>query len=730
MSNMPLSQTQSYPDGEIDLSRMFHLLWKNKWLISIVMLMTLSLGIFYAGRQVPQYQSELLFQIEANRQSGAGISARLPQQLIFGGARNDSETTQIALIKSRFILAPVVESLGLNIRAVPKQSFLGQFFFPSKAKIGISQFQVPRQEVNKKFTLIADRANRFRLYDSTERLILQGRVGKLAKSQDQTFSLLVSALSQPSNAAFYLTKMSDAKIVASLQTRLKITDLGENRQNTGVLMLTLSDPNPESAVHILNTIGKIVLVKDIEKNAEEASKTLDFLNHQLPITKTDLEKSELELNGYRAKSGKIDIKLQAEYLLKQLTDIDKQLGELRINKIDMLQRYTTEHPFIIALKTKIRESKIDRSELEKQLKELPSSDQIAVNLMRDVEVKNALYMLLLNKIQELQVVKAGIVSDVRILSFAKLPHESLPQKRQLIYLASLLLGFLLSLSFVFVRKLLFPLVDDPHWSERHFDLVNVAIVPYSKEQHVTYIKGQSLKHLPLLAYVNPKSSSIESLRSLRTTLQIRLSCQVNNIVSILGVSPGIGKTFVSANIAYLLATAGKRVVVIDTDMRRGTLNKYYNLPPSPGLAEVLLREKTIVEALMPTIHENLMILPRGSYPDAPSELLTSEHFNDLVHMLSEQFDVVVIDTPPVLLVTDAIIISVHAGTNYLVIGAAEHQPAEIEMTIKRLSSAGITLNGSIFNYHKFASVAKNGYGYGYGYSYKYGNYYDEKEASK
>ena len=729
MSNSAAKKELFQQDGEIDLQQIFRQLWVNKWWLVVIMLFTLMLGIFYVSRQIPQYQAEVLLQIKSDRMGGGiGVAGRLSQSLNFGSSQIDSEATQIALIKSRFILAPVVKNLGLDISVVPKQLKIMHMLFPSNYSMDVNQFEVSPKYINKNFLLMVDQKNHFSLYTKTKKLLLHGIIGHLATNKAKTIRLLVRSINAPPKTTFYLRKMSNAAIVRDLLRQLQITDLGAPKQNTGVLVLSLSNPKPEEAVQILNAIGKTIQAKDIEKNATEASKTLDFLYQQLPITKHDLETSESALNIYRAKNGKIDIKLQAEYLLKQLTEVDKQLGELRIDKIDKLRSYTVKHPFIIALKTKIRELNVEKVQLEEQLKKLPASDQIAVNLMRDVKVKSSLYVVLLNKIQELQVIKAGIVSDVRILSLAKLPYEALPQKSKTIYLSSLFLGFIIGCMIVFSRKLFFPRVDDPHWGERHLDIVNLAIVPYSKEQlsNSNPITGQSLKQVPLLAYVNPRNLAIESLRSLRTTLQVRLSLSINNIVAILGVSPGVGKSFVSANLAYLLSTAGKRVVVIDTDMRRGTLHNYFSLLPSPGLAEYLNKKNSLSESLRPTMYDNLMILPRGSYPDSPSELLSSESFKDLLTTLSQEYDVVIIDTPPVLLVTDAVLVGVHAGTNYLVLGAGAHQPKEIELSINRLTHAGVSLNGSIFNFHRQSLNIKSYYGYGY----EYGYYYDDKERSK
>lgn len=719
MNTTTPNQVVPQENDEIDLSMIISELWENKWIILLITAIMLSMGVFYASKQIPQYQSTILLQIEPNKQVGAGL---VSQQLSLGGNASNSEATQIALIKSGFILEPVIKELGLDISTSLKQSAFVKRFFPSNLKLEVKKFNVADKYLNKSFELVINKNNYLSLYSPEGELLLEGPADLLLTNHDKSIQLFVDSAKLKPNNTFIINKHSTGKIVQNLQSHLSIVDLGTNRQNTGVIEITLSNPDPIKTVTILNAIGRTIQDKDVKKNAMEASKTLDFLYKQLPITKEDLEKSETELNYYRAKNGKIDIKQQSQSLLAQLTEFDKQLINLRVEKIDKLQNYTASHPFIIALNTKLHNIKAERKTLENQLKKLPASDQIAMNLMRDVEVKNNLYTALLNKIQELQVLKAGIVSDVRILLLAKLPNEALPIKKLLIYVASVLLGFLLSFIFIFGRKMIFPRIIDPHWIERQFDIVNLAIVPYSKEQALSVKNALHSNQRILLANTHPHNLAIESLRSLRTTLQVRLTCAPNNIVAILGASPGVGKTFISANWSYLLATAGKRVLLIDADLRRGTLHKYFNVPPAPGLAEILNKKKTIEETLLPTLHENLVILPRGIYPSDPSELLSSNYFKEIITIFSHQFDLVVIDTPPVLLVTDAVLISLMSGTNYLVMGANTHQPSDLEMTVKKFLNAGINLNGTIFNFHKQDSHRRGSY---YSKYYKYGyKYYD------
>ena len=734
MNSISNKQTYAAEGGEIDLSALVGLISENRWLIIFVTALVFSLGLFYSSRQIPQYQSDVLLQIESNKSSmgqTGGMGAFMMPSL--GG---DATSIQVALIQSRFILEPVIQELGLDIFAYPKtKSWWSKLFLTQKNNIQVDLFEVPKDNKNQLFTLIHDANRQIRVLDADGHLLLQGSIGQLMVSADKRIRLKVSAVQAPIGTQFSIVKKSDPLIVQSLSQTLTIQEIGAGpniRQNTGILSLSLRGPNPERLVKTLNAIAKITKAKDAQKKSQEAAQTLVFLYHQLPITKGQLEKAETALNAYRAKSGKIDIKLQTQFLLNQLTELDKKLGELQINKIDMLQRYTLEHPLLQALVTQSNALHTQRNKLEQGLKKLPASDQIAVNLMRDVDVKKTLYLKLLSKIQELEVVKAGTVSAVHILSFAHYPESPLRDKKNSIYMASIFFGLMLSALIIAGRRYLSPKVCDPHWSEKHFNLANLAIIPYCKDQtkNALDFEHHHLPHLPLLSHMNPRNLTVESLRSLRTSLQVTLACASNNIISIMGVSPGVGKSFISANLAYLLAAGGKRVLLIDADLRRGTLHKHMNVPAKPGLAEILNQTISVELATIKTLNSNLTFIPRGAYPSNPSELLMSDVFKPLLHSLSQQYDAIVIDTAPVLLVTDAVIIGAISAINYLVMGASSHQPEDIAMVLKRLADSGVQVQGSIYNFNRAETITRSYGQYGkygkYGrYSYKNAYYYDE-----
>jgi tyrosine-protein kinase Etk/Wzc len=722
MNTIGIKQTSTQENDEIDLMALFNHLMANKWLIMAVTLITFSLGVVYTHMKIPLYQADVLLQVDNSNRANLGQTG-FAAQLAYG-AVNNSVATQIALIKSRFILEPVVEALGLDIDVILKKESLWRRIFNFnniKPQIIVQLFDVPQKKLNKKFKLKIDQKNNIILLDDNNKMILQGQAGTLLTDPTKTIRLQIKPNHNANETLFILTKRPKFIVASSLSNQMTLEESGGKAyQGTGIISMSLIGSNPKRVIRILNKVAQVAMDQDAKKKAQEASQTLEFLYKQLPITQGQLEKAEYALNNYRAKSGKIDIKLQTQFLLNQLSELDKKISELRIHKIDMLQQYTAEHPAFIALETQFKALNSQRHKLELILKKLPASDQIAVNLLRDVNVKKTLYVILLNKIQELQVVKAGTVSGLRILAHANIPDAPLPLKRSAIYFGSILLGLLLSALIIFGRRIMSPRVEDPHWSERQFNLPNLAIIPYCKEQSLIATLLDGSKEIPLLAYTNPRNLSIESLRSLRTSLQVSLASAKNNIVSILGVAPGVGKSFVSANLSYLLASAGKRVLMIDADLRRGTMHKYLHIPASPGLADVLNGTAELDVALVSSIHENLFCLPRGVYPDDPSELLASIKFKTLMQELSLKFDVIVIDTAPVLLVTDAVLVGGLAGTNYIVFGAGAHQPTEIEIALKRLMGAGVQMHGSIFNFHR-AQSKKASYGQYYNYNY----YYDE-----
>jgi tyrosine-protein kinase Etk/Wzc len=221
-----------------------------------------------------------------------------------------------------------------------------------------------------------------------------------------------------------------------------------------------------------------------------------------------------------------------------------------------------------------------------------------------------------------------------------------------------------------------------------------------------------------LALLDPQDLAVEAIRSLRTSLQFALADSKNNVVLVSGPRPAVGKSFVLVNLAVLLADSGKRVLLVDADMRKGRLHTYFGMERVSGLSEVLAGTLDPTEATRATQHPNVAFISTGTLPPNPSELLLNARFGQFMAQASSGFDLVLVDAPPVLAVTDAAIMAHHAGVTLLVLRAGLHPLREIALTTARMQQNGVRPNGFIIN-DVTAHIGRYGkYGYHYQYEYK------------
>jgi tyrosine-protein kinase Etk/Wzc len=465
----------------------------------------------------------------------------------------------------------------------------------------------------------------------------------------------------------------------------------------------------------------------VEKKSAEAQKTLEFLEKQLPDLKKQLETATTNLNDYRTQHGSIDLEIETQGILTGVVDLTTQITLLQQKRDELRQRFTESHPSVQAIDKQITRLQSQIASQDKKIQALPETQQVILRLSRDVKVDTELYTALLNNAQTYRVAKAGTVGDVRIIDYAVLPTEPIKPKKPIIMAVSLILGLIFGIAIAFIRKSLHRGIEDPDIIEKQLNIPVYATVPHSDNQ--AGISNQ-LKRNPksqgehplILAMENKEDLAIESLRSLRTTLHFAFLEAQNNIIMITGPSPGIGKTFVSINLAAVLADAGKKVLLIDGDMRKGFLNKSLKLSRNNGLSEIISNAITAEQAIKKISVANFDFIPTGSLPPNPSELLLHDRFGQFLENISPLYDHIIIDSPPILAVTDAAIIGRIASVTLMIVKAGEHPLRELQQSIKRLSQAGVNLKGIVFN-----DLPQTSSRYGYGYSYsKYVYQYNYK----
>ncbi|MBA3755959.1 MAG: polysaccharide biosynthesis tyrosine autokinase, partial [Nitrosomonas sp.] len=286
------------------------------------------------------------------------------------------------------------------------------------------------------------------------------------------------------------------------------------------------------------------------------------------------------------------------------------------------------------------------------------------------------------------------------------------------------LGLFLGVVAVFVRKSLLRGIEDPDLIEKQLHIPVYATISHSKNQELLNkelsepYKSIRRNRPVLLTLRNKEDVAIESLRSLRTTIHFSLLEAQNNIIVISGPSPGVGKTFVASNLAAVMADAGKKILLIDADMRKGAINKMFGVKREDGLSEIILNNLSVQDATRKIPLVNFDFISTGTIPPNPSELLLHERFGQLLEGFTQQYDLIIIDSPPILAVTDAAIIARMAGASFMVIKAGMHTKRELEQSIRRFSQSGVTIKGIIFN-DMPQSSSRYGYGYKYVYQYSY-----------
>ncbi|HEV3106733.1 MAG TPA: polysaccharide biosynthesis tyrosine autokinase, partial [Trinickia sp.] len=432
---------------------------------------------------------------------------------------------------------------------------------------------------------------------------------------------------------------------------------------------------------------------DVDRRSAEAEHTLAFLDQQLPQLRHELDQAEQRYNSFRNSHGTVDLSEESRLLLQQIVDNKTKLADLQRQRADLGQRFTANHPVVAALDAQIAQLQGSQGQMSKDVASLPDTEQTALRLLRDVRVDTELYTNLLNNAQQLRVIKAGQIGNVRVVDFAETPDEPVWPKRFLVILIGLGGGIFIGIVAAFVKKSLYGGVERADEIEIALGVPVFAVVPRSglqlRLQQNVMMRRQGLH---VLAAQSPQDIAVEGVRSLRTTLQLSLDQAPNNVVMLTGSRPDAGKSFLSVNLAALVASAGKRVLVIDGDMRRGEVHSHFGVRHQPGLSDVL-RGADPASVIQHEVLPGLDVLAKGSLPSHPSELLMSDQFRELLEDLSRRYELVIIDTPPVLAVTDSTVIGKYAGTTLLVVRYARHPIGEIVETAKRLQTGGVNLKG-------------------------------------
>ncbi|WP_374748734.1 polysaccharide biosynthesis tyrosine autokinase [Klebsiella variicola] len=703
---------------EIDLARLLgELIDHRKLIISITALFTL-FALLYALFSTPVYQADALLQVEQKQGNAIlnGLSQMLPDS-------QPQSAPEIALLQSRMILGKTVDDLGLQAR-------VEQDYFPLFGKgwarltgkqignVTVSRLYLPSDselDIPKLELTVKDKMHYSVTFNDKK---MSGEVGVLLNTHG--ISLKVDNIEADSGSVFTITYVSKLKAITDLQEVFSVTDQGKD---TGMLNLSLTGPDPRLLEKILTSISNNYLAQNVDRQAAQDAKSLEFLSEQLPKVRNDLDIAEDKLNQYRQQKDSVDLSLEAKSVLEQIVNVDNQLNGLTFREAEISQLYTKEHPTYKALLEKRKTLQDEKEKLNQRVSAMPKTQQEILQLSRDVDSGQAVYMQLLNRQQELNIAKSSAIGNVRIIDNAVSQPKPIKPKKIIILLGGILLGGVISVGMVLLRIFLRQGIESPEQLEEVG--INVyASVPISEAiakrnvQSFRRKKKMENGNGHFLIAENPADLAIEAIRGLRTSLHFAMMEARNNVLMISGASPNAGKTFISSNLAAIIAQAGQKVLLIDMDMRKGYTHKLFNLNNDNGLSDILSGRTEIQNAIKNVSVAGIDYISRGISPPNPAELLMHHRLGGLIDWASQNYDIVILDTPPILAVTDAAIIGHYAGTTLLIARFEENTVKEIEVSFKRFEQSGVIVKGCILNGVVRKASSYYGYGYNhYGYSY-------------
>lgn len=734
MTSAPLPHPQpAGTDDEIDLLGLLDVLLDNKWLVAGVTAAAVFLGGSYAFMARPVYQANTLIQVE---ESKPGAGSALGDAASLFEIRSPA-SAEMEILRSRLVVGKAVDDLQLYITARPKRFPLVGGWLASRAQglsdpgfMGLSGYahgaeaihlallDVPADLEDEVLTLVTTPSG-YTLQNPDGDTLVQGRVGDTLEWGNGAGRINVHQLDAKPGAYFVVVRQSRQAVIERLQAQINISEKGKQ---SGVISVTLQGPDAEQITHILQAVGSNYVRQNVERKAAEADKTLGFLNGFLPDLKKQLESSEVAFNRFRNQQGTFDLSTEGRLQLESSVALQTKLLELQQKRRELSSQFTASHPSIQVIDAQIATLNKQIAGINTRVKTLPNVEQELLRFTRDVKVNSELYISLLNSAQQLRLVREGKVGNVRVVDPAVTQQNPVAPKRPMIVALSLVLGLLGGVGLAFGRNALNSGIKDSADIESHTGLNVFATVPHSPAQGLLYekIKGkQPGQHL--LAVNHSEDPGIESLRSLRTALQFALLDARNNVVLFTGPTPGIGKSFVSANFAAVLGAGNKRVLLIDADLRKGYINQYFGMPREPGLSELVAGSHTFEQVVRRNVAPGVDLIPTGALPPNPGELLLSPATVHLVQTLQALYDLVIIDTPPVLAVSDTQVLAPVAGTVFLIAKANVTAIGEIHESVKRLQQAGVAVKGVVFNDFKVDKRRYGGYGYRYS-RYRYTNY--------
>lgn len=770
-----LSPADSPERGQLSARAMLTLMRDHIWEIVVTTVVVLTLAVAYLLIATPIYSADVLVRVDPPEPNALGLALQNQEAM---PPPAPAPVTEMAVMKSRSVLEPVIDKYRFDLSVTPHTiPILGEIAAkfatpgePARPWLGLKSFawggervkigalDVPRDLEEEKLTLIALEGGAFELRGPSDQLLVKGVVGTPVSNNG--VSMLVKQLDARPGTKFEVIRWNALDAVTRFGDLVKVSD---KVKDSGLLQIEYADVSPDKATEVANALGQQYLASAVASRQANDTTTLAFIEGELPRLLADLRKADDALKHFRSSSQSMQPTSEAQAYLQGGMDLDKQIATLQMQRTQLLDRYKPDSRWVQNVDTQLAQLKDAKAKFNGRFSGMPSSERESVDLIRAQKVAETIYLGMVQKAEQLQVRRASTSGGAHIVDSAIRPHRPVKPQPAIVLGGGLLLGLVSGVVLVFMRRHVMTGVTDPRYVERSMSVPVFGEILFSQQQLLLdrSFASANRKTLPglggrsnlpfqktapeievrngaiaagatgaanslthdssrILAARFPHDTSVEALRAVRTAVTRDLARARNNVLMVIGPTPSAGKSFVAANLAILHAEIGRKVVLIDADMRRGHLASFFMGSNRGGLSEVLSERLALRNALRLTSIDGLTFLSCGVRPENPAALLMKPRFKEVLERLGSQFDLVIIDTPPFLAVTDASIIASEAGSSLLVLRSGMQSEEEIADTIKKMERADGRIAGAVFNGIPLRRSTRN-YGYATNYASDYGD---------
>lgn len=565
-------------------------------------------------------------------------------------------------------------------------------------------------------------------------------------------------------------------------------------KTTSVVVISLKNSKPQRGKDFINKLLEVYNINANNDKNEVAQKTAEFINERISIISKELGSTEQDLENFKRSAGITDLSSEAQIALTGNAEYEKKRVEnqTQINLVEDLQKYmqgneyevlptnvglqdaglagaidrynemlverkrllrtsTENNPTIINLNTSIRAMRtnvratlnatlkglqITRDDLAREanrylrrINDAPTQERQFVSIARQQEIKAGLYLMLLQKREENAITLAATANNAKTIDEALTDDNPVSPKRMMIYLAALVIGLGLPVGIIYIITLMKFKIEGRADVEKLTNIPVVGDIPLTEE-----------KTGSIAVFENQNNLMSETFRNIRTNLQFMLEND-KKVILVTSTISGEGKSFISANLAISLSLLGKKVVIVGLDIRKPGLNKVFQLSTKEkGITQYLANpEMDLMELVQQSdVNKNLCILPGGTVPPNPTELLARDGLDKAIDTLKKNFDFIILDTAPVGMVTDTLLIGRVANLSLYVCRADYTHKAEFTLINelaenKKLPNLSVVINGVDLKQRKYGyyyGYGKYGKYYGYGKRYGYGYGYGQDNSSK